>query len=341
MAGSGDPVTPPASAALREDNDNMKTQQVMSPALQVPSLTESNFQTWKFLLDLSLKKRSLFCCVEDQYVKNNIDLKDDEARALILISVGPSDQDKVLYSASARDAYKKICSKYELERRQMVMASRMTLYNLKLESGGDLVDHIREIERHTAIIRNSNESVDDLCLFLNSLPREYQVVIQALKNDDKLTFEKAQSRILDFHRNDLPKENPESEKVLATQGHSDTRACFFCKKTGHLKKDCMKFKAWLKKKKEENNDADFEEKVNVSTSEMKALDSVNWYLDSGATSHMCFVYEYFLSVTSVDDIFITLADGSKVRAEGVGTVQFWSPSAKKIVVLRTLFLFLA
>ncbi|KAL3636649.1 hypothetical protein CASFOL_018948 [Castilleja foliolosa] len=38
------------------------------------------------------------------------------------------------------------------------------------------------------------------------------------------------------------------EKVSTSLGIKKESTCYFCKKKGHMKKDCLKFKAWLEKK---------------------------------------------------------------------------------------------
>ena len=116
---------------------------------------------------------------------------------------------------------------------------------MRLSLDGKLNSHIGEIEIHAAIIKNAEESVDDILILLNSMPAEFGVVVEALKIIDDLTFGKAKQRLLEFDSR-LDKQSS-SEKILAAKFE---RTCFFCKKPGHIKKDCQKFKLWLEAKTE-------------------------------------------------------------------------------------------
>ena len=55
--------------------------------------------------------------------------------------------------------------------------------------------------------------------------------------------------------------------------------CFFCKRKGHVKKDCPKFKKWLEKKGNLSSIVCYESNmvnVNINT----------WWIDSGSTIHI-------------------------------------------------------
>jgi len=55
---------------------------------------------------------------------------------------------------------------------------------------------------------------------------------------------------------------------------------FFCKKKGHMKKDCQKFKNWLEKKCIPFSFVYYE-------SNMINVNHNTWWIDSGSTIHVC------------------------------------------------------
>ena len=55
--------------------------------------------------------------------------------------------------------------------------------------------------------------------------------------------------------------------------------CFFCKKKGHMKKDCLKFKNWLEKKGTPFTFVCYE-------SNMVSVNHNTWWIDSGSTIHV-------------------------------------------------------
>ena len=61
--------------------------------------------------------------------------------------------------------------------------------------------------------------------------------------------------------------------------------CYFCKKIGHMKKGCLKFKVWLEKQ----DKAKGNPLVHVCfESNLVNVPSNSWWLDSGATVHVAF-----------------------------------------------------
>ncbi|XP_020266065.1 uncharacterized protein LOC109841513 [Asparagus officinalis] len=67
-------------------------------------------------------------------------------------------------------------------------------------------------------------------------------------------------------------------KITTKQGIKKESACFFCKKKGHMKKYCIKFKTWLEKK---SNFLAF-----VYESNMVNVNHNTWWIDSGTTIYV-------------------------------------------------------
>ena len=70
--------------------------------------------------------------------------------------------------------------------------------------------------------------------------------------------------------------------------------CFFCKRTGHFKKDCPKRKAWFEKKGTYYVSVCFE-------SDLIEVPNKAWWLDSGATTHVSDVIQGFLSIQPINE----------------------------------------
>ena len=65
-------------------------------------------------------------------------------------------------------------------------------------------------------------------------------------------------------------------------------SCYFCGKKGHVKKDCIKRKAWFEKR-----------GINISfvcyESNLAEVPSNTWWIDSGATTHVTNLMQGFLT----------------------------------------------
>ncbi|KAI5397842.1 hypothetical protein KIW84_063600 [Lathyrus oleraceus] len=97
--------------------------------------------------------------------------------------------------------------------------------------------------------------------------------------------------------------------------------CYNCDKVGHLTKDCRS-----EKKVEETTNLTLEAKANegfllMAQNEINSNDNV-WYLDSGASNHMCGHKHLFKEMRKIEDGNVSFGDASKVKVEGKGTIRY-------------------
>ncbi|KAI5424780.1 hypothetical protein KIW84_030821 [Lathyrus oleraceus] len=97
--------------------------------------------------------------------------------------------------------------------------------------------------------------------------------------------------------------------------------CYNCDKVGHLAKDCR-----IEKKVEETTNLTLEAEANegfllMAQNEINTNDNV-WYLDSGASNHMCGHKHLFKEMRKIEDGNVPFGDASKVKVEGKGTIRY-------------------
>ena len=102
----------------------------------------------------------------------------------------------------------------------------------------------------------------------------------------------------------------------------DIKKCFFCKKTGHFKKECEGFKAWLEKK------GTFLTKpvFNINSNDFVSNDS--WWFDTGSPIHIVTKLQGLSRVTipTKDETKVCTANGQRVAVKAIGTVKLVFPN---------------
>lgn len=104
-------------------------------------------------------------------------------------------------------------------------------------------------------------------------------------------------------------------------------ACYFCKKPGHQKRNCMGYKMWLTKQGRngrDDSDGKKSDKVN-SVEESNFLFAIGgnkkrgWIIDSGATKHVAHNKDFFAELNESYKSSVELANGETANVHGIGT----------------------
>ena len=111
--------------------------------------------------------------------------------------------------------------------------------------------------------------------------------------------------------------------------------CFFCKKKGHINKDCAKFKAWLSKREPTGNDS----LALVCESNLSKAPSSSWWLDSGATNHVAFTIHGFINrrKPNQDESKLTVGNNEKADVVFVGDVILILDSGFRLMLKDTFY----
>src|SRR6218665_2760272 len=148
------------------------------------------------------------------------------------------------------------------------MYLRKKQYKIRLQDDQDMQEYSRAVLRLVEQLRGVGEELSDqqvATLLLCGLPDKYETLITALeaRDEDELTLEYVKNKLVDAYKRKKDSETDSTESRTESAMYSDkirphshmnnrhnqnkeTRTCFFCKRQGHLKKDCAVWKARTK-----------------------------------------------------------------------------------------------
>jgi len=109
-----------------------------------------------------------------------------------------------------------------------------------------------------------------------------------------------------------------------------------CGKYGHYARDC-----YAKKRVEEDaNLVKKDEGILIMANEGITMDiDVEWYLDNGASNHMCGHKHLFIDIREIEDEHVSFEDSTKVPIKGKGKYVF-PKKMERQVLWRTSIMYL-
>ncbi|KAF7835748.1 Retrovirus-related Pol polyprotein from transposon TNT 1-94 [Senna tora] len=160
-----------------------------------------------------------------------------------------------------------------------------------------------------------------------------EVLTMCVQEEGRLLAEMGESAHLANQGKDKNQAKKKGKGKAPIQGGIKKESkCFFCKKKGHMKKDCMKFKAWLDKK---GNSISFF----IYESNMVDVSSNTWWIDSGATIHISNTLQGFLNQRKPTSSEQYIYSGNKMGSlvEAIGTCKLILNSGFVLILDRTFY----
>lgn len=86
-------------------------------------------------------------------------------------------------------------------------------------------------------------------ILFGQLPRSYDTIVTALSmtKEDDISLKFVQAKLIEEYKRQIERDSIKgnvSGTVMKINSSTSANACFFCKKKGHFKKDCEKYKKW-------------------------------------------------------------------------------------------------
>lgn len=295
-------------------------------------LNRNNYCLWKKKAECVLIRDDTWCVIRDS-VPNQPDAqwirKDESARASIYLMIEDDLFGLIDEATTAKEAWQLLKTRFETFSFSECVFVMKKLCKMQLDDFHDMEQHINEIQMEMKKLASMGEKLGEkweVAMILRSLPDSYDVLVTTLEASCKgvpsLTVVK-EKLIEESKRRNQKKAFEDS--ALKVRGLPEKRLiCFFCQKVGHIRKNCQEYQNFLKKK-NKSNVVVADETVDGKDEICFCLGGENeddcWYVDSGATSHICNRKDFFKSLDKQSPSTVTVANGYELKAYGKGTCE--------------------
>lgn len=340
-------------------------------SVQIEKLDRSNYDTWKFQMQMVLIQNELWDCIEGEIPEVIHELtkwqrKDKKALATIVLSMKPSELNYVKKCTSAKEAWLKIKEIYQPQGPATKVSLMKKLLMKKQLANESMQDHLNTffgvVDKLNEI---GSETPDEfLCiLLLCSLSEDYENFRIAIETRDALPeLSTLKVKILEEESRRKEKDTESMKNivqgVLKTKVTSNSKnerfpfKCNYCGVKGHKISDCWKkrnkivnsssIKTQPRNRNQIANKIDenpnlIGNKDEVCFTLIEDLNSNNWHIDSGASSHMCCNRELFTTFNDEIQGPIQVADGRTIKYIGKGDVRIMSVNNIPVTIKDVLY----
>ena len=310
----------------------------------------SNWDNWRFCMRLILEEHKVLDVVEEttpeplasasEATKKAYAAKNRKALIILASNVEASQMSYLKKHALAKDAWKEFKDVYQSSSLSNQLFLREKLRSLKQKEGEGIQEFSTRLQDVVFELVGTGATVPDseqVLKLLEGLLPKYRMFVVALEAQgvSTLTFNDVHTRLLHEelrrHKDGGKVEQAYVAKQQPKKGNQGKPkgSCFYCGKPGHFKKDCFKWQRDQKHGQGGGAQGPTEHGARVASDNNFVFSATigevkhphqTWYVDSGATKHMCFNLDAFskLALTTPEPVY--LGNHAAVEAVGVGDV---------------------
>ncbi|KAL1352152.1 hypothetical protein AAHE18_06G146300 [Arachis hypogaea] len=170
---------------------------------------------------------------------------------------------------NVKDYMKAIDEQFESSSKALASTLMVQLSSMRLTGIRGVREHIIGLGDIAAQLKALEVEISDsflVHLILNSLPAQYrpfkisynthkekwsinELLVMCVQEEGRLIHEFGESALFVTNEGRKKQEHKKKGKdIVSYPMKKESARCFFCKKKGHMKKECPKFKVWLEKK---------------------------------------------------------------------------------------------
>ena len=318
---------------------------------RVPLLTSSNYYLWSRKLELILRSKGLWQIVSgketrptDETQSLKFDQKNDIALSTILLLVHDSYVSPVLHLKEHKKVWDTLKAQYETVNQASKDALLERYQNSKMGNNEQVLQYraqLSEIEAKLTAVGYAPNDEEKLRALLRGLRPEFAITAEVIRATNKSLVEGLALLINKEATIYNDSSNISKATALQTQTTSPTAPtrlqCHYCKRFGHKKNQCFfnpkspnyRPRRKLKQHNEHStNDSDIVQKAFISHLLISRQHDLSqpenkWYIDSGATAHMCHTQKSFdqNNITKSEQDNIEIGDGMELNVVSKGKTK--------------------
>ena len=336
--------------------------------VSVTKLNEENYATWSTRVRFLLVSKGIWDAVEHPATSSTAHKDDGKALALIGLAVEDQFLPCVGRCKTAREAWEALADIYKSRSNARVLILKRQLTSMVLGESEPLTKYIgraQAVRDQLAAIGHSVDDSDVVLAVLNGLPEQYNTLVTVIENMDPMpSLNEVLSKLLLVEQRAPPSAHKAPDQALYTNVQKpgppgfqrENRICHYCKKKGHLIKDCRKKKAADQRKggrpalhqhqaialtavapapsPEVAQPAACASMPATSPPRAGPLDTV-WIVDSGAGRHITCNPNLLVSSKPLTGEIISYGNGAKGTPSATGSVVLLDSlsSSRKVVLL--------
>lgn len=251
------------------------------------------------------------------------------AQKLIATSVGQQPLMHIMNCNTSNEMWQKLLNIYEQKTETSVHILQQKFYAFVMDPCDSIASHISKLEDLVQRLKELNEPVSDSMLItkiLMTLPSEYghfHSAWESTATEDR-TLQKLTARLM-VEETRINQVFESGTNAMTVRKFKSRRPgiCYKCRQYGHWKKDCPA------KMSNSQSKSDVSEKKGEAfisdTISVKTRNDCRWYMDSGASDHMCNNRNWFANYLEIiPPLSITIGNGKTIYALGKGDINILS-----------------
>lgn len=341
---------------------------------RIEKLVEDNYQYWSFQMKMLLQSKDLWEAITEQHPEypgerptgppeglverqRVFDLrleeyifwreKDQKAMNRIALNVDRANANIIYNMRSGQEAWFALKDRHLASTLGSKLRLKKRLGDIKFAEGKTMHGHLNEMIEMFNKLADIGEQVKEdekIIHILRSVEPKFSNVTSAIMgwSPERITFAEVRSHLIEEFEKKQEEEKAGDDALAGKQEwRHQPRKCFKCNKIGHYKRQCPEIKMYysdLRQKLNANKEAgEGEDYLNcIFITELSKRD---WLIDSGASRHMTWKRNIFSEIKPYNGN-VTVANGEKMKAIGIGTVNLNVRSAEgnycKIILKETL-----